>query len=135
MKRAAAVVAVVGVVLAGSAVFSAEEGARKKPIGTWERQAGDTQIRFEITADRLRVSVKGSETTTVECDYGVTRDGVLFGVVDKVEKQGEGGPSKGDLFSFKFSVDKDTLTVSELKGTDNADAKQAVEGEYKKAGK
>jgi len=45
------------------------------------------------------------------------------------------GPAKGDLFSFVFKVDGDKLKIDEPKGTggnDNADARNLVQGSYKK---
>ena len=48
----------------------------------------------------------------------MTADGLLFGVVTKVEKKGtDEGPEKGDLFSFECKIDKDVLTLSELTGS------------------
>jgi hypothetical protein len=69
----------------------------------------------------------------VDSRYGVTPDGILFGVVTNVEKVQ--GIEKGELFSFHFKVENGTLTVDELKSTaDVSQAKQLVQGDYKKAG-
>jgi hypothetical protein len=111
------------------------EDAPKKPLGTWTRRAGDVDLKFEIRpADMSFTLEQGGNRMTFDIDYGVTKDGVLFGRVHKVEKVGTTeGPEAGDLFSFRFAVDKDTLTLSELKATrESAEARQLVEGEYKK---
>ncbi len=106
---------------------------KKKPIGTWKRTAGDHSITFTIKGDTLRVVMKGGDNVVeVDADYGVSKDGVLFGRISKGAKEGE-GPSEGDLFSFRFKIAKETLTLSELKTPhDSAEARELVEGEYRK---
>ena len=49
----------------------------KKPIGTWTKK-GTPSITFAIKADGLIATVKGDNTTEVFCDYGLSKDGVLF---------------------------------------------------------
>jgi hypothetical protein len=126
------------VVLLGSVLLAAEDekGKAKKPVGTWKRTVGDNSVTFEIQADTLKCTIGLSgNSIEVEADYSVSKDGVLFGRISKVTKKGtDGGPSEGDLFSFKVAVDKDTMTTSELKSSagDVGDAKELFEGEYKK---
>ncbi len=137
MNRFASLALASVILFAVSALADAEKEGGKKPLGTWKRIAGDTTITFEIKADSAHFTVVNSNngnTIEVEADYGVTKDGVVFGRINKVTKKGgDDGPSEGDLFSFRFSIDKDKLTVSELKtSAGGEDAKQAVEGEYTK---
>jgi hypothetical protein len=126
------------VVLLGGVLLAADDdkGKAKKPLGTWKRTVGDNSVIFDFKDDSLRATVGLSgNTIEIEADYGVSKDGVVFGRVNKVTKKGtEGGPSEGDLFSFKVVVEKDTLTTSELKSSagDVGDAKELFEGEYKK---
>jgi hypothetical protein len=95
------------------------EKAAKKPVGTWVREANGNKLRFAFKADTLTISLTTSDATVaVEAAYGVTADGTLFGILTKVEKNDlEGGPKKGDLFSFDFDAGKSELTISNLKGT------------------
>lgn len=59
---------------------------------------------------------------------------MLAGVIKKVERKGiEGGPGEGDKFGFRVKIDKDKMIVSDLTGTDSDEARQLVQGEYKKA--
>jgi uncharacterized lipoprotein YbaY len=112
---------------------NAADAPAKKPAGSWTRKAGDMTITFTFKADSLEARVSNGTTIEVQADYGLTKDGTLFGIVTKATKTGtDQGPSEGDLFSFRVKVEKDTLTISDLKGTAGGEgAKNAVEGEYK----
>ncbi|HXG10100.1 MAG TPA: hypothetical protein VNK04_09955 [Gemmataceae bacterium] len=108
------------------------------PVGVWTRTVGDRSIKFDIQADRLKVTLAEGTDRSIVIDASYTiKEGVLSGVIKKVELKGvDGGPSEGSKFSFRIKVDKDRMTLSELKGDDgtavNDEAKQLVEGEYKK---
>jgi hypothetical protein len=112
---------------------NAADPPAKKPAGSWTRKAGDMTITFTFKADTLEARVTNGSTIVVQADYGVTKDGTLFGIITKAKKEGTAdGPNEGDLFSFRVKVEKDTLTLSDLKGTAGGEgAKNAVEGEYK----
>src|SRR5262245_37503170 len=112
-----------------------DKKAPKKPIGTWVREAGNTTITFAIKADGLTIHVKAGadKFVKVEAEYAITRDGkTLFATARKVEKKGiDSAPDKGDLFGFQFSVTKEELTISDLKGTGATDeGRRIVEGVY-----
>jgi hypothetical protein len=120
----------------GLVPLHAEEAPAKKLVGAWERKVEQTTIKFDFQKDSLRVTLTTPDgTIDVDSAYGLTKKGVVFGIVQNVEKKGATeGPSEGDLFSFQVSVDNDSLTIKELKGTSaNDDAKRLIEGEYKKA--
>src|SRR5437016_4059168 len=112
MARSTSVAAALAFLFAGAALCRAEEQPAK-PIGTWTRQAGDHDIKFEIKPDGMRCTLKqGGSSVDIDMDYGVSKDGVLFGRIRKVEKTGtDNGPEAGELFSFRIAVNKDTLTV------------------------
>ena len=121
--------------VAGSALSGSDEkaSAKSRPVGSWKRTAGDHSITFLIKTDTLRVILNaGGNTKEVDADYGVSKDGVLFGRISQARPEGD-GPSEGDLFSFRFRVDKDVMTLSELKTPhDSAEGKELVQGEYRK---
>ena len=121
------------VLVSGAAGVDEKGTAKSRPVGIWKRSAGDNSITFTIKGDTLHVVVKaGGNTTEVDADYGVSKDEVLFARINQSKKEGD-GPSEGDLFSFRFRVENDTLTVSELKThNDSAEAKELVQGEYKR---
>lgn len=136
LHKAMAAVGVLALVAAGAWAADTDKGPAKKPLGKWERKAGDAEIRFSFKEDggmHATVSM-GDNSVDVDGAYGVTKDGTLFGIITKVEKKGgEGGPSEGTLFSFKFTVDKDKLTLSDFKATEGHDeAKSLIEGDFKK---
>lgn len=118
-------------ILAGAA--PAADGKARGPVGTWERQTGDTLVRLMIKGGDLHIAVHSPDAILeVGADYGVTKAGVLYGIVTKVEKKGtEEGPPEGQLFSFRFRVSGETLTVSELKGSEADDFRSWLEGDYK----
>ena len=48
-------------------------------------------------------------------DYGLSKDGVLFARISQDQKENvDGGPEEGDLFSFRYKVEKDKLVISDL---------------------
>jgi hypothetical protein len=134
MARVTTVALAMVLLLVGAAPGADEkEASKKKPVGTWKRTAGDNSITFTIKADTLHVVVKtGGDSKEIDADYGVSKDGVLFARINRTKNDGD-GPSEGDLFSFRFTLDNDRLTLSELKTPqDSAQAKELVHGEYRK---
>ena len=85
--------------------------------------------------DTLKCTLSGGGITiAIDADYGMAKDGSIFGRISKVEKKGtEFGPNAGDLFTFHVRAKGDTLTLSDLGPANNADARQLVEGDYKGA--
>ncbi len=126
----------VAVVLAGAALADAQKKATTaRPLGTWTRTVDQFTITFDIQADAMKVILKAdTNQLTAHADYGITKDGaVLFARMHKIERQGiEDGPAEGDLFSFKFKVNGDEMTVDDLQGKANDDARRIVQGVYKK---
>jgi hypothetical protein len=121
-----------------AAAAPAEEKVPGRPTGTWVREAGDRKMSFTVRADTLvfRVEDGGGNSLEVRAAYGVTPDGTLFGIVTGTEARGvDNPPQKGELFSFRYTVGKDTLTIDDLRAGSGAsdEAKQLVQGEYKKA--
>ncbi|HBI42249.1 MAG TPA: hypothetical protein DDY78_05240 [Planctomycetales bacterium] len=107
-----------------------------KPIGIWSHTVNEFTATFTIKPHGLTFEVAKSdaESLTVHAAYGVTEDGVLFGVITKIDKKGtDEGPEKGDLFSFGYKVDGETITVSDLNGSKppSDQARQLIQGEYK----
>jgi hypothetical protein len=95
---------------------------------------GESTVKMEIKDDRLHFTLTDGlgNSLLVEATYTV-KDGVMESIVKKVEHKGiEGGPSEGDKLTFRVKVDKDRMTVSDLKSVGHEEAKQFVEGEYKK---
>jgi hypothetical protein len=127
--------AALAVVLLGAAPLSAADEV-KKPIGTWTKKNDNITITWTIKADGLSAKVKGENTIEVFADYGLSKDGVLFARIHKVKKEGNDGPEEGDLFSFRFKMEKDKLVLSDLTAAkSNEQIKQIVEGDYVKESK
>jgi hypothetical protein len=107
-----------------------------KPLGTWTKTEGEASITFRIATDNMQVLLKvGDDSkTTIDCDYGLSKDGHVFARMSKVTRQGLAeGPKEGDMFAFRFKVDKGKLVISDLTGSHaSEDAKRIVEGEYSK---
>jgi len=127
-----------GILFAACTTYAEESAAAtQKYVGSWKRTVGDNTITFEIKSHTIHINVvAGGNTIDADADYAATKDGVLFGRIGKVMKKGtDDGPTDGDLFSFKLAVEKDTATLSDLKGTgphENPEVKQLVEGDYHK---
>jgi hypothetical protein len=110
------------------------ETLHKQMEGTWTRTEGEAKITFQIKKHFLRCTLEGGDKKiTAEADYGLTKDGIVFGRVSKVEKANtDDGPTAGVLFSFQAAIKDGMLTVSELNAPGNGEAKRLVEGDYKK---
>jgi hypothetical protein len=124
----------VALFVASTLALAADKGPGK-PVGSWSREVDDARITFDIKADgTMTITVKhGDNVINARASYGVTEEGMLFGVMTKVDSKEDRGPQKGDLFGFTFSINKGELTVSDLTGTRiNDDAKKLVEGAYTK---
>jgi hypothetical protein len=109
------------------------ESAHKKLEGIWTKTSGDVKVVFQFKKHALRCTLAdGDKKISADADYGMTKDGVVFGRVGNVEKTGtENGPAEGMLFSFRTVVKDGTLTISDLTGPGGDEAKQIVEGDYK----
>jgi hypothetical protein len=127
------------VLLCGAVLAAQDAPAGKKketeaprPVGKWTREAGDAKAEFHIHKSTLKcVITNGEKTITCDADYSVTKDGVLYGRVNKVEKKGiDNSPEVGALFSFRFALKDGTLTISELQAAEAEGARQLIEGEY-----
>jgi hypothetical protein len=97
------------------------QSSSAKPVGTWERQTKEGHFLLTIKEDRLQIRFEKSNEamTTVDADYSVSRDGILFGVVIFAEKDlgsDEGSEVKSDLpFCVRYRVDGDELTIRDGK--------------------
>jgi hypothetical protein len=121
------------VVVCALPLTAAEKKKTDRPIGTWSKSEGDLTVTFNIKADGLTVTLKGNnQKIEVAADYGVSKDGVVFGRVNKITKENtDGGPEEGDLFSFRFKLTDNKMTVSELNSTKTSEeARKLVEGDY-----
>lgn len=104
------------------------------PAGHWQRStAGDkrkAQINIHIDDERVAftiVATYGGDpvTTTIQADYSVNKESLLYGVVTSADTQlpeganapplGVTWPEEDQLFSFRFRVDGDTLTVKDVR--------------------
>jgi hypothetical protein len=127
----------VAVVLCAAASLPAGDTKTKRPVGTWTRSVGDFSVTFSFETDTLKCILAGAGVTLdIDADYSMSKDGVIFGRISKVDKKGACvGPNVGDLFTFRFAVKGDTLTLSDLGPADQKDARELIEGEYKAAKK
>jgi hypothetical protein len=117
-------------VLLGSVV------AEDKPaVVSWERESNGIDLKLEVGKDTLKFTVFNGENGAIAtCKTTTDKDGVVKVTVTDVEEKGNfpAKPKKGFEFSFKWKVDGNTATLSDLKGEGLDDAKAIVEGEYKK---
>jgi hypothetical protein len=109
-------------------VGKAKEFVVTRPTGTWVREVpgfGRTTLRFE--EDRLyatgELAVDGGRLTlSVEADYAINKESMVFGVITGVEcDDAEEGLElemmlTGQPFAFRYRADGDTLTVKDPKG-------------------
>jgi hypothetical protein len=123
--------------LVAAPAFGDDKGKDKKPLGTWVRQVGDSKVTIVLKADTMTFTMTAEgNSLSVAAKYEL-KDGLLKGTITKIDKNEVGAQvDEGDKFSFKIKVEDSTLTLSELKGKDDAplegNAKELIEGDYKK---
>lgn len=108
----------------------------KKLKGSWVREVEGAKMVFKFDGDKgfkAELTPPGAtDPFNIDSDFTIDKDGVLKGEITKVESKNEGGPKKGDKYSFKIEVGKEKLIVSEFKNDGGDEAKKLVEGEYSK---
>lgn len=120
----------------GTGFVAAEDKKDKekdKPT-TWVKEVGDLVLTFEIGKETASYTIAaGDNGATIKSKVKWEKDTVTSEVTG-VEVKGNfpAAPKKGDKFSFKWVVKGDTATLSELSGDNTNEAKDVVEGEYKK---
>ena len=105
-----------------------------RPVGSWHRSSGDHTFTLKFDADRLVATNQvgtenGPVTVTVEADYSISRDGVVFGYITGIDYP-EGAANLGAYidspFSFRFRADDKVLTIKDVKlGGAKADPRHA----------
>jgi hypothetical protein len=116
-------------------LFTVTALAQDKKEPTWERTASDIVLTFQFGKDTLKVTAFSGENGTIfSCKTKTDKDGVIKATVTESEEKGNFPPTpkKGFEFSFKWKADGDKATLSEFKWEGLDEAKEIVEGEYKK---
>jgi hypothetical protein len=133
---------VAGMTLALTLITTAADGKQApKPAAdtvSWAREAGDVNIKMEIGKDTIKLHVyHENDGVVVTCRTTALKDGVMKAKITGVEEKGSfpAKPKEGLEFTFKWKVDGEKATLSELKGDDVEVAKPVLEGEYKKKAK
>lgn len=109
-----------------------------RPIGTWERVVSKGTITLRFEADRLCISGTerpSGEVTTIDAEYSVTKDSVIYGIVFGTTSEDSAANDKLlDLpFSFRFRIYENVLTIKGVKGFGDDVANKMV-GRYNRAG-
>jgi hypothetical protein len=117
--------------------FAEDKFDTAKLKGSWLREVQGTKVLFQFKDDgkmTAKITPAGADKPmVVVSEISIAKGGELTGVISEVETNGgDGGPMKGDKYSFKIEVGKDTITLSDFKGVGDEMVKQLIEGEYKK---
>jgi RNA polymerase sigma factor (sigma-70 family) len=99
-----------------------------RPLGTWEKQVGPLHATVRIEADRLYLTAianeKGEkEGFTLDADYSVTKDNMLYGFLSSIDIEATGETAKTSAaisefidspFCLRYRVDGNALTVKNV---------------------
>jgi hypothetical protein len=122
--------------LVGSSAADDKKDPKDKPaLVSWERESNGIDLKLDVGKDVLKVHVFSGENGMIAtCKMTVDKDGLVKATVTEVEEKGNfpAKPKVGFEFSFKWKVDGETATLSDLMGEGVADAKALAEGDYKK---
>lgn len=121
---------------------------QRRPIGTWVRELGSCRIVLRFEEERLQgvctfKDKKEAFTLTMDADYNITKDNVLYGVITGSEAAGRDDAQEAVVyvdmpFSARVRQDGDLLTVKGVKfldrGVKTDDPKDliVIEGRYKR---
>lgn len=124
--------AVIFVFALSMSVHATEKSSVKSLSGTWRKETNSGSVTFTFNKKELtcKLVVDGSDIE-LQASYGITTEGILFGIVTNLKKDDTGqGPAKGTLFSFQLSKSDQGLTLSNFK-PDDGEGKTLLEGLYK----
>ena len=117
-------------------IVSLDAKAKEPPVGTWVRETtvngAKVKLTFEVEADRLRVTYADKTHPSyylLDCDYGVTKDFVLFGVVNSVDGEPSERPTDKP-FRMRYRVDGDSLTIKDVSMENCPGIVSRMEGRY-----
>lgn len=116
-------------------VFGSAMAEDKPAVTTWEREANGIDLKLDVSKDTLKIAAFNGENGVIAtCKITVDKDGVVKAKVTDVEEKGNFPPKPkvGLEFTFKWKVEGNTATLSDLTGEGLDEAKAVVEGEYKK---
>ncbi len=100
----------------------------------WVRESNGVDLKFEFGKDTATFHVTaGGNGVIIKAKLTKEKD-VVTAEFTAVEEKGNfpNKPKNGEKISFKWAEKGDTATLSEFKGAGVDDAKDIVEGEYKK---
>jgi hypothetical protein len=112
----------------------ADDKKDKEKFTVWTREINDVTLKFEIGQKSAKYHVyAGDNGCIITAKIKIEKDVITSEITD-VEVKGNfpGAPKKGTKFSFKWEVKGDTAMLLDLKGDDVEEAKDIVQGEYKK---
>jgi hypothetical protein len=120
--------------LIGSVVADDKKDPQDKTAEIWEGGSNGVDLKFEVGKDTLKVVASmGCNGVNFTCKKSVDKDGVVMAEVTTVEVKGMfPAPEKGLKFTFKWKVDGDTATLSDLKGKGIEEYSNVIEGKYTK---
>jgi hypothetical protein len=107
----------------------------KKLKGAWARETKDgAKLVFDFKDEKTMLVklTNGDGKVEIEADYSIDGDGKLTGIITKSDAKDGNGPPKDTKFGFKIELGKEKMVLSNLTGVEGAEAKELVEGEYKK---
>ncbi len=106
----------------------------KKTVVSWEKEANGVDLKLDVGKDTLKINAfMGENGVIASCKLTVDKTGTVTAEVTDVDVKGMfPAPPKGLKFTFKWKVDGDTATLSELMGKGIEEYKDVVEGDYKK---
>ncbi len=88
-----------------------------KPLGKWERKMGKDHVTLIVEENRLHVTIVGESPCTLHADYGMTKDGIVYGVITSYESDEEDADKSifDAPFTCRYRIDEGALIIRDLK--------------------
>jgi hypothetical protein len=122
------------VALLGTVAAQDKKDTKEKYV-SWERDANGLDLKLDVGKETLKISASSGDNGVIAtCKMIVDKSGKVMAKITKVEEKGNfpAKPKVGLEFSFKWKVNGDTATLSDLEGDEVQEAKAVLEGDYKK---
>jgi hypothetical protein len=120
--------------LASLGALHAQEMA--KHLGKWERKIGKSHVTLIVEENRLHVTVVGDEPCTLHADYGMTKDGIVYGIITSFESDEEDADKSifDAPFTCRYRIDEGALIIRDLKCREVTGKDELWNGRFKAVG-
>ena len=116
---------------------AADDKKDQDKVVSWEREQNGIDLKFDFLKEKDKLTISafnGDNGVMVTCKMSIDKKGLVKAKITEVEEKGKfpAVPKVGLELTFKWKVEGDVATLSDLTGEGVEEAKGVLEGEYKR---